>query len=213
MRQSEYRGRPRLRSPTIWGRESGEAPASGDRLWAIAGSGQAKARRPSRATPSAAPRGASMTPVCFPVRESICPETHDGPNQFGHGRCGRAGIARGHVRKASWLCIRDRYASNVPPTETHIHIVGASGSGTTTLGRALAREIGAAHLDTDDFCWMPTDSPSLDKRPVEQRLSMPEAELTGQVSWMLSCSLIRWGKFWSPFRPDHVSRSGTGPAA
>ena len=73
-----------------------------------------------------------------------------------------------------------------------IHIVGASGSGTTTLGVALAREIDGAHLDTDDFFWLPTNPPFTTKRPVEQRLKLLEAELT-RDSWVLSGSLMGWG--------------------
>ena len=41
----------------------------------------------------------------------------------------------------------------------HIHVMGASGSGTTSLGRALADRLDIAHLDTDDFFWLPTDPP------------------------------------------------------
>jgi adenylate kinase family enzyme len=33
----------------------------------------------------------------------------------------------------------------------HIHVMGASGSGTTSLGRALSEKRDIAHLDTDDF--------------------------------------------------------------
>ena len=33
----------------------------------------------------------------------------------------------------------------------HIHITGASGSGTTTLGLALAELLGIRHLDTDQL--------------------------------------------------------------
>jgi adenylate kinase family enzyme len=32
-----------------------------------------------------------------------------------------------------------------------VHILGASGSGTTTLGMALSARFGYAQLDTDDF--------------------------------------------------------------
>jgi adenylate kinase family enzyme len=78
-----------------------------------------------------------------------------------------------------------------------IHIVGASGSGTTTLAIALAREIGGAHLDTDDFYWLPTDPPFTTKRPVEQRLKLLEAELT-RDSWVLSGSLMGWGDVLVP---------------
>ena len=37
-----------------------------------------------------------------------------------------------------------------------LHVFGASGSGTTTFGRAWAARFGHTHLDTDDFYWMPT---------------------------------------------------------
>jgi uridine kinase len=37
----------------------------------------------------------------------------------------------------------------------HIHITGVSGSGVTTLGRALSKALGFAHLDTDDFSGCP----------------------------------------------------------
>jgi hypothetical protein len=40
-----------------------------------------------------------------------------------------------------------------------IHITGASGSGCTTLGRALADRLGCASLDTDDYFWRPSDPP------------------------------------------------------
>ena len=40
-----------------------------------------------------------------------------------------------------------------------IHILGASGSGTTTLGRALAERLQCPHFDADDYFWVPTDPP------------------------------------------------------
>ena len=40
-----------------------------------------------------------------------------------------------------------------------ILITGAAGSGTTTLGRALAAKLGCAHEDTDTYYWVPTDPP------------------------------------------------------
>ena len=45
-----------------------------------------------------------------------------------------------------------------------VHIVGASGSGTTTLARALAPELGATALDSDDYFWLPTQPPFTDRR-------------------------------------------------
>lgn len=41
----------------------------------------------------------------------------------------------------------------------HIHITGASGSGTTTLGRALAQALGWRYLDADRYYWLPTSPP------------------------------------------------------
>lgn len=43
--------------------------------------------------------------------------------------------------------------------KNHIHILGASGSGTTTLGMELAKKMGYYHFDTDDFYWEQTDIP------------------------------------------------------
>jgi predicted kinase len=36
-------------------------------------------------------------------------------------------------------------------TARRLHLLGASGSGTTTLGRALAQRLGCPHFDTDDW--------------------------------------------------------------
>lgn len=79
-----------------------------------------------------------------------------------------------------------------------IHIVGASSSGTTTLGAALAGRMGAAHLDTDDFFWEATDPPFTAKRPEAERVALMEAELAGADSWVISGSLIGWGDVFTP---------------
>ncbi len=50
-----------------------------------------------------------------------------------------------------------------------IHITGASGSGTTTLGRALAAELSCPHFDSDDYFWLPTDPPYTTQRDSEER--------------------------------------------
>ena len=41
-----------------------------------------------------------------------------------------------------------------------IHIVGASGSGTTSLAGELATRYGHRHLDTDDYFWLRTVPPT-----------------------------------------------------
>lgn len=73
-----------------------------------------------------------------------------------------------------------------------IHIVGASGSGTTTLGAALAAEMGVAHQDSDHF-WLPTEPPFTTQRPQDERLPMLKAALPAEESWVISGSLLSWG--------------------
>ena len=46
-----------------------------------------------------------------------------------------------------------------------IHIFGASGSGTTTLGKKICEELGYTLMDTDDYFWIPTEPPFTLKRP------------------------------------------------
>jgi adenylate kinase family enzyme len=79
-----------------------------------------------------------------------------------------------------------------------IHIVGASGSGTTTLGRALAARLGCAHLDTDDFFWLPTQPPFQHPRPVAERQALLGGALARHTSWVLSGSLCGWGDVFIP---------------
>lgn len=80
-----------------------------------------------------------------------------------------------------------------PMAPRRIHITGAAGSGTTTLGRALAAATGALPLDTDDVYWLPTDPPFREKRPIPDRLAMLETALGPADRWLLSGSLIGWG--------------------
>jgi adenylate kinase family enzyme len=79
-----------------------------------------------------------------------------------------------------------------------IHILGASGAGTTTLGRALAQRLAAPHFDTDDFFWVPTDPPYRFKRPVHERLRLLQEMLGGRRDWVLSGSLDGWGDPLAP---------------
>lgn len=75
-----------------------------------------------------------------------------------------------------------------------IHIFGASGAGTTTLGRALASALESQHFDTDDFYWYPTDPPFNDKRPVPERQALMEQMFLPRRDWVLSGSLDSWSE-------------------
>jgi len=74
-----------------------------------------------------------------------------------------------------------------------IHVTGGSGSGTTTLGRALAERLGVAHLDADDYYWLPTVPPYREKRPPIERRRLLLRDLLAHAGWTLSGSLVSWG--------------------
>jgi adenylate kinase family enzyme len=72
-------------------------------------------------------------------------------------------------------------------------ITGASGSGTTTLGQALARELEIAFFDADDYYWLPTDPPFREKRDRNVRLALLLADLCRVPQAVVSGSIVNWG--------------------
>jgi hypothetical protein len=74
-----------------------------------------------------------------------------------------------------------------------VHILGASGSGTTTLGGALAARLGCEQHDVDDYFWLPDDPPYQRRRPMPDRLRLLGARLDDSADWVLSGSLVGWG--------------------
>ena len=74
-----------------------------------------------------------------------------------------------------------------------IHVLGASGSGTTSIGALLSAKHGHRHVDTDDFYWLPTDPPFQEARPPGERLTLLRSALDESSSWVLSGSLCGWG--------------------
>jgi adenylate kinase family enzyme len=74
-----------------------------------------------------------------------------------------------------------------------IHVLGASGAGVTTLGRAVASALAIPHHDTDDYYWLPTDPPFSAKRPIDDRLRLMREMFTDRPDWVLSGSLDGWG--------------------
>jgi adenylate kinase family enzyme len=73
-----------------------------------------------------------------------------------------------------------------------IIIFGASGSGTTTIGRELARLLGCKHSDIDDYFWENTLLPFTVKRPLEERIKKLKADLT--ENFVLSGSMLGWSE-------------------
>ncbi len=79
-----------------------------------------------------------------------------------------------------------------------IHVFGASASGTSTLGRELARSIGVPHVDTDDVYWLPMQPSYSQARPVAERLALLQTTLDDSLGWVLSGSLCGWGDVLRP---------------
>ena len=79
-----------------------------------------------------------------------------------------------------------------------IHIVGASGAGTTTLGQAFEREYGYKWLDTDGFFWEPTDPPFENSLPREERIGLMSAAIQKHPKCVISGSLCGWGDVFIP---------------
>ena len=74
-----------------------------------------------------------------------------------------------------------------------IHIFGASGSGTSTIAKAVCGKLGYKHFDTDSYYWYKTEQPFTEARPIEERLQLMSADLESSEKWVLSGSLDGWG--------------------
>jgi adenylate kinase family enzyme len=80
-----------------------------------------------------------------------------------------------------------------------IHILGASGSGTSTLGSALARRLGVLHADSDSFYWLPTDPPYTTPRPADDRQALLARRLPVAGDWVFSGAATKWAAPLEPF--------------
>ncbi len=88
---------------------------------------------------------------------------------------------------------------HLPPNAKRIHVMGAPGAGTTTLGRQLAQRLGCAHFDSDDYHWFTTDpEPYRRRRNPDHRRALLTADLDAHESWVLSGSLCGWGDVFAP---------------
>ncbi len=78
-------------------------------------------------------------------------------------------------------------------SRTVVHIYGASGSGTSTLGRKISRALGYTFLDTDDYFWMPTEPKYTVKREIPERLRLMGQDILAAERVVISGSLVDWG--------------------
>lgn len=105
------------------------------------------------------------------------------PAAFGAGGCD-ADAAKLSRLNEPWI---------IRPMQTRILITGASGSGTTTLGRALATRLGYAFYDGDDYYWVPTDPPFQRKQDPVIRASRLLQALRQASTTVLAGSILNWG--------------------
>ena len=77
-----------------------------------------------------------------------------------------------------------------------ILIFGASGSGTTTLGKELGKTMSFIHLDADDYYWEQTEPPFQKKVPLEIRNQNLKADFNKYKNVIVSGSMVSWGKEW-----------------
>lgn len=71
-----------------------------------------------------------------------------------------------------------------------IHIMGASGAGTTTLGKALAARLPHVNLDSDDYFW---EQKYTKQSVVAERLNKLQADMAQNEPWILSGAVCGWG--------------------
>ena len=75
-----------------------------------------------------------------------------------------------------------------------LHVMGASGAGTTTLARAMANHWAVPHADADDYFWVPSDPPYVEKRAEADRVALMRGLFVPREAWVLSGSMMGWGE-------------------
>ena len=77
-----------------------------------------------------------------------------------------------------------------------ILITGASGSGTTTLGKALSVAINFKHLDVDAYYWKAANPPFQEKISLAEHNENLTNDFQKHKNVIVSGSLVSWGKAW-----------------
>lgn len=77
-----------------------------------------------------------------------------------------------------------------------ILIFGASGSGTTTLGKEIEKNTPFTHLDVDDYYWKKTTPPFQEKIPMRDRNENLKNDFRKHKHAIISGSMVSWGKEW-----------------
>lgn len=91
-------------------------------------------------------------------------------------------------------------------------IMGASGAGSTTLGKALSERLHIPYFDTDQYFWLPSEPPFTVRRLPEERNALLQADLDAAGHGIVGGSLINWSKYWASafdyivflYLPNHI---------
>lgn len=73
-----------------------------------------------------------------------------------------------------------------------ILVMGASGSGQTTLGKELSNYLSFKFIDSDNMYWLPTKPEYQKKRDIDSRLSMTLKEMRPE-NVVMAGSIMGWG--------------------
>ncbi|HPN72282.1 MAG TPA: hypothetical protein PLZ32_22325 [Saprospiraceae bacterium] len=74
-----------------------------------------------------------------------------------------------------------------------LHILGAAGSGVTTLGQSLATKLDLKYFDSDDYFWLKTETPFTQRRNPKERNQLILNDISESENWILGGSIIHWG--------------------
>lgn len=74
-----------------------------------------------------------------------------------------------------------------------IHIYGASGSGTSAIGKFICDKLEYFFMDTDDYFWEATNPPYTIKRNISDRIALMRNDIARYDKIVISGSLVDWG--------------------
>jgi adenylate kinase family enzyme len=80
-----------------------------------------------------------------------------------------------------------------------LHIYGASGSGTSTLGKYISKQLGYTFMDTDEYYWLPTNPQYTTTRAKTERIQMMKKDILSSDNVVISGSLVDWGDSLIPY--------------
>lgn len=73
-----------------------------------------------------------------------------------------------------------------------VNILGASGSGASTVGRAVSAALDRPHFDVDDYYHELTDPPFQRQRSPHDRCELLTSDLNRHAGWVLSGGIAGW---------------------